>query len=116
MNFFKYENPLFLVKDLISAKQDKNEELVNNINDGLIDLKKADNKKQIPENENPKKVVNIVEKILNFNKRQKGKKLPLDLACVGRVAKASDRKVFNCMEHKLVTHKITNTTCTSKSR
>ena len=45
MNFFKYENPLFLDKDLISVKQDKNEELVNNINDGLIDLKKADNKK-----------------------------------------------------------------------
>ena len=28
---------------------------------------------EISENENPKKVVNIVEKILNFNEQQKGK-------------------------------------------
>ena len=37
LNYFKYQNPLFLVKDLISAEQDRNEKLVNNINDGLID-------------------------------------------------------------------------------
>ena len=36
-------------------------------------LGKAINRKDIPENENPKKVVNIVEKILNLNKRQKDK-------------------------------------------
>ena len=29
--------------------------------------------KEIPESENPKKVVDIVEKILNFDKQQKGK-------------------------------------------
>ena len=34
LNYFKYQNPLFLVKDLISAKQNKNEKLVNNINNG----------------------------------------------------------------------------------
>ena len=82
----------------------------------MIDLRKADNKKKIPENENPKKEVNIFKKILKFNKRQKGTKLPLDIACVACVAKASDRKAFNCMELKLVTPKITNTPCTSKSR
>ena len=31
--------------------------------------------KEIPENENMKKVVNIVEKILSFNEQQKGKEL-----------------------------------------
>ena len=48
------------VKDFISAKQDQNEKLINNINDWLIDLINASNRKEIPENENPKKVVNNV--------------------------------------------------------
>ena len=32
---------------------------------------------EISENENPKKVVNIVEKILNFNEQQKGKEIKI---------------------------------------
>ena len=36
-NYFKYQNQSFLAKDLIRAKQTKNEQLVNNINNGLID-------------------------------------------------------------------------------
>ena len=32
---------MFLAKDLIRAKQEKNEQLVNNINDQLIDLRNA---------------------------------------------------------------------------
>ena len=52
-------------------------ELVNNINDGLIGLRNAINRKEIPENENPNKIVDIVEKILNFNKQQKGKGLKI---------------------------------------
>ena len=43
------------VKDFISAKQDKNEKLINNINDWVIDLINTSNRKEIPENENPKK-------------------------------------------------------------
>ena len=39
----------------------------------MIDLRNNINRKEIPENENPKKVVHILEKILAFNKRQKGK-------------------------------------------
>ena len=35
---------------------------MNNINDRLIDLRNAINRKEIPANENPKKIVNIVEK------------------------------------------------------
>ena len=45
LNYFRYQNPLFLVRDLISAEQDKNEKLVNNINDGLIDLRNSVNRK-----------------------------------------------------------------------
>ena len=45
----------------------------NKINNGLIDLRKGINRKEIPEKEYPKKVVDIVEKTLEFHKGQKGK-------------------------------------------
>ena len=61
-NCFKYQNPSFLAKDQqIRAKKAKNEQLVNNIDDELIDLRNAINKKEIPVNENPIKNVDIVE-------------------------------------------------------
>ena len=44
LNYFKYQNQSFLAKDLIRAKQAKNEQLVNNINE-LIDLRNAVYKK-----------------------------------------------------------------------
>ena len=72
-NHFKYQNPLFLAKDLIRATEAKNEQLVNNVNNKLIDLKNVIIRKEIPENENPNKIVDIVEKIFVFDKQQKGK-------------------------------------------
>ena len=53
LGYFKYNNPSLLVRDLISIKQNKNEKLVNNINNGLVDLRNDINRKEIPENENP---------------------------------------------------------------
>ena len=47
-----------------------------NIN-GLIELMEDINKKEIPEIENPNKVTNIVEKILNFNEQQKVRRLKI---------------------------------------
>ena len=47
-----------------------------NINE-LIKLMEDINKKEIPEIENPNKVTNIVEKILNFNEQQKGRRLKI---------------------------------------
>ena len=73
INYFNYQNSLFLVKDLISGKQDKNQKTVNNIHDGLIDLRNNINRKKIFEIENSKKLVHIIQKILAFNKQQKGK-------------------------------------------
>ena len=70
-NYSKYQNPSFLAKDLIRANQFKNKQLVNDINDELIYLRNAIIKKEIPENENPNKIADIVEKILDFNKQQK---------------------------------------------
>ena len=43
-NYFEQQNSLFLEKDVIRATQAKNEQLVNNVDDGLIDLRKAINK------------------------------------------------------------------------
>ena len=56
----------------------------------MIKLKKG-NTKKIPENENPNKLVDIIGKILDFNKQQKGKGLPSDLARIAGEAKVSDR-------------------------
>ena len=51
----------------------KNKQIGNNVNDGLIDLIKTAIRKKIPENENPNKIVDIVEKIIVFNKQQNSK-------------------------------------------
>ena len=59
----------FLVKDLFKAKDNK---LVNNIKDALIDLRNAIIIEANPENENPNKITDIVGKTHNFNKQQKG--------------------------------------------
>ena len=93
----------------------------------MIDLRKDIIRKEIPENENPKKVVKIAENIVEFNKQQKGEGCPAmldsrpsDLAPVAHGAKASDRKVFGRTRTKILTlknaPKVTNKTCTSKSR
>ena len=45
---------------------------MKNIDIGLIELKNAINRKEIHDNENPEKIVNIAEKIIGFHKKQKG--------------------------------------------
>ena len=71
----------------------------------MTELRNSINSKGILENENPKKVVNIVEKIIDCNKKQKGKvikiltpkqmlqRLPIALAQVKPVN--SSENVFN---------------------
>ena len=48
-NYFKYQNPSFLAKDLTRITQAKNEQLLNNVNDGLIQLRNSIIRKEIPE-------------------------------------------------------------------
>ena len=72
-DYLKYKNPSVLVKDLISAKHCKNDKILNNINTRLIDLRNDINRKEILEKQNPKKVVDIVDKILDFNKQKRVK-------------------------------------------
>ena len=56
--------------------------------------------KKIPKNENPNKIVDIIEKILDFNKQQKSKGLLSYLARVTHVA-----KVFDNFNLKILTPK-----------
>ena len=49
------------MRDLIRTTQAKNKQLVNNVNDGLIDLRNA-----IIRNENSIKITDIFEKILKI--------------------------------------------------
>ena len=74
-NYFKNQIPSFLAKDLITASQAKNEQLVNNINGGLIDLRNAIIRRETSENENPNKIVHIVEKFLTLINNKKVNKL-----------------------------------------
>ena len=63
---------MLLAKDLRFFEQ-----LVNNINNRLADLKNTIIEKEITENENSNKIADIVKKILNFNKKQKVKGLKI---------------------------------------
>ena len=51
-----YRNPSFLEKGLHKAKESRNENIVNQVKDVLVDLRNAANKKKIPESENPDEV------------------------------------------------------------
>ena len=85
-----YHTPLFLAKKLHNGNQDVNDEIVKLINDALIELKKDINRKKVPKNKSPNKIVDIVEKILNFDKQQKVKGLSSDVGRIVCVATVSD--------------------------
>ena len=55
-NYLKYQNSLLLAKDLIRVKQSKNQQLINNINDDWIDLRKAIIRTKTPGNEYRNKI------------------------------------------------------------
>ena len=76
--YFNCQSPSFLSKDLCEDNENKNN-IAKNLNESFIHLRNSVNSKKIPENQNPEKVLSIVEKILGFNKQQKGKGRPLDL-------------------------------------
>ena len=76
-DYFLFQSRSYLTKVLYDSGKIKNDKIVKNINNGLIELRNSINSKEMPENENPKKVVNIVEKIINFNEKQKGKGLKI---------------------------------------
>ena len=82
--YFYYQSPSLLRKDLYEENQIlyeenqiKNEKIVKYINDSLIDLRNPVNSNKIPDNENPNRTIDIVEKMLIFNKQQKSKGLKI---------------------------------------
>ena len=76
-NYLLYQTPSYLTKVLYDRDEIKNNEIIKNTNNGMIELRNSINSKEILENENPEKVVNIVEKIIDFNKTQKSKGLKI---------------------------------------
>ena len=52
----------------MKVNQVKDEQIVNQVNDALFNLRNNVIRKEIPENENPDKVIDIVEKIVDFGK------------------------------------------------
>ena len=66
-NYLKYQNRSSLVKYLFKVDKNKNKIVKDKIINEKIKFMEDNNIKQIPENENPNEVANIVEKILNFN-------------------------------------------------
>ena len=52
----------------------------------MTELRKYINRKEIPENEDTEKIAHIVKNILNYNKQQRRKGRPSDLAHKAQVA------------------------------
>ena len=52
---------------MYNSNQNVNDEIFKDINGSLIEFKKYINTEKISKNENPNKIVNILEKILNLN-------------------------------------------------
>ena len=75
--YFGYQNPSFLAKDLFKANQVIINQIVSLAFYSNNELRNAVIRKEIPENENPKNIIHIIEKVLEFNNRQKGNGLKI---------------------------------------
>ena len=75
--YFGYQNLSLLAKDLIKNDHSKNKQIVKQTVDSINELRNSILKKEIPKNENPNKMMNIVEKILEFINQQKGTRLKI---------------------------------------
>ena len=116
--YFKYHNLSFLIKDLSNSNETTNKKIVNHINNIWIDLRNNVDKKEILEIENSDNVIDIIKKMFNFNKPQKGKgikilqRLPIALAQVkeGDTSKyllnEFFKSCFRCIEQKKLLKKV----------
>ena len=48
--YFKYQNPEFLLRDFFNTSKTKNDAMVNHINDAFIDLRNAVSREETPQN------------------------------------------------------------------
>ena len=65
--FFNYHYPSFLVKDLYEDNENKNDKVLKNIKESLINLRNSNNSKTNSETENQKQIVSTTEKVLLSN-------------------------------------------------
>ena len=77
--YFGYQGPSFLAKHLLKDNQVKNNQIVNQAIYLIKKLRNRAIRKEVPENENPNKIISIVaiENFLNFNNQQKDKGLKI---------------------------------------
>ena len=64
------QSTTFVAEDLFKASQTKNNHIVNRATDSLDGLKNSIIKIEIPENQNPDKIIDFLETILKFNNKQ----------------------------------------------
>ena len=105
--YFNYQSTSSLVKELSEDNENKNDMIVKYLNESLIDLRNFNNSKEIPKDENPKKIVNIVEKMINFNKLQKIKGHNSDIA--KRIKILTSKQMLQRLSIALVQVKTGNT-------
>ena len=70
--YFRCQNPSILAKDSIKTDQSKNKQIVKETIDSINKLESSIINKEIPENENLKNIIDIVENIIEFDNQQKG--------------------------------------------
>ena len=75
--FVWISNPSLLAEDLLKANNNKNKQIVKQTTDSINELKNSIIKKEVPENENSSKIINIAKRILEFNQQQEGKELKI---------------------------------------
>ena len=86
--YFNYQSPPFLVKDLYEDNQKKNDRIVKYLSESLINLRNSiDSKKS-------EKLVYIAGKIIDFNKQQRGKGHPFDFTTCIKLARQQILQIF----------------------
>ena len=70
-DYFLYQTPSYLTNVLYDSDEIKHYKITTNFNNRLIKLRNSINTKKISWKWKSKKVVNIVEKFIDFNKKQK---------------------------------------------
>ena len=69
---FWCQNPSFLAKDLIKTDKSKNKRIDKQSIDSINKLKSSIIKKETPKIENQNKMIDVVEKILEYSNQKKG--------------------------------------------
>ena len=64
---FGYQSSSFLAKDLIKTNQSKNKQKAKQTVDSINELRNSIIKKETSKNESPNNIIDLVEKILDYN-------------------------------------------------